>query len=409
MADKVKMLGLLFDNDQGKVYSSGEAVSGHLLIELSVPIQITAIRLHATGCGRVGWIDRSRIRTLGAFSLVSTLSSLFQCTEEREYLCLSKTLLEATDNDGLILEEGRHEIPFELQLPQRHVVSSFTGKHGSVCYLVKAVLQRPNHHDQHVCRELPIISHVDVNSPELVCPVSESSEKMVGCWIFASGPVSLKVNIERTGYNNGESVPIYAEIENCSSRLVMPKAVIYQIQTYKARGKTVSYKQVVASVRGNHVPSGCSVTWNGKTLKIPPVSPSILNSDILRVEYSLAVIVQIPGAKKLKVELPVVIGTTPYNDFGSRSLSMISGFSTGWLSLTLPDTPEAPPNYADVVPQEEFEQPRPPVSHSQQSEELERQLAIQTISYINEFRFHPPPLYSEIDPNPMEYQMVLSV
>lgn len=87
----------------------------------------------------------------------------------------------------------------------------------------------------------------------------------------------------------GEAIPIYAEIENHSSRLVMPKAVIYQIQTYKARGKTISYKQVVANVRGNHIPSGCSVTWSGKTLKIPPVSPSILNSDILRVEYSLAV------------------------------------------------------------------------------------------------------------------------
>ncbi|KAG9273265.1 arrestin domain-containing protein 4 isoform X2 [Astyanax mexicanus] len=409
MADKVKMLGLFFDNDQGKGYSSGEVVSGHILIDLSVPIQITAIRLHVTGCARVGWIDGSQIRTLGAFSLVSTPSSLFQCAEEREYLCLSKTLLEATDNDGLMLEEGRHEIPFELELPQRHLVSSFTGKHGSVCYLVKAVLQRPNHHDQHVCRELPIISHVDVNSPELVCPVSENNEKMVGRWIFASGPVSLKVNIERTGYNNGELVPIYAEIENCSSRLVMPKVVIYQIQTYKAKGKTISCKQVVASVRGNHVPSGCSITWNGKTLKIPPVSPSILNSDILRVEYSLAVIVQIPGAKKLKVELPVVIGTTPYNDFASRSLSMISGFSTGWLPLTLPDTPEAPPNYADVVPQEEFEQHRPPVSPSQQSEELERQPASQTFSYIHEFRFRPPPLYSEIDANPMEYQTVFSV
>lgn len=87
----------------------------------------------------------------------------------------------------------------------------------------------------------------------------------------------------------GESIPIYADIENCSSRLIVPKAVIYQTQTYLAGGKTRCCRQVLASVRGNHVASGSSDAWNGKPLKIPPVSPSILNSAIIRVEYSLAV------------------------------------------------------------------------------------------------------------------------
>ncbi len=87
----------------------------------------------------------------------------------------------------------------------------------------------------------------------------------------------------------GESIPICALIENCSSRLVVPKAVMYQIQTYTAKGKTKSIKQVVASSRGNVVPPDTSSRWNGNSLKIPPVSPSILNSDIMRVEYVLAV------------------------------------------------------------------------------------------------------------------------
>lgn len=87
----------------------------------------------------------------------------------------------------------------------------------------------------------------------------------------------------------GESIPICALIENRSSRLVVPKAVMYQIQTYTAKGKTKSIKQVVASSRGNVVPPDTSSRWNGNTLKIPPVYPSILNSDIMRVEYLLAV------------------------------------------------------------------------------------------------------------------------
>ena len=75
----------------------------------------------------------------------------------------------------------------------------------------------------------------------------------------------------------------------------------------------------------------------------PEVSVPSLNTMLsvcLLLFFFSKVIVQIPGAKKLKVELPVVIGTTPYSGFGSRSLSVISGFSTGWLPFTLPDTPE---------------------------------------------------------------------
>ena len=87
----------------------------------------------------------------------------------------------------------------------------------------------------------------------------------------------------------GEAIPIYAEIENCSSRLIVPKAAIFQTQTYLASGKTKTIRHMVANVRGNHIASGSTDTWNGKTLKIPPVTPSILDCCIIRVDYSLAV------------------------------------------------------------------------------------------------------------------------
>lgn len=94
----------------------------------------------------------------------------------------------------------------------------------------------------------------------------------------------------------------------------------------------------------------------------PPVTPSILDCCIIRVDYSLAVYIHIPGAKKLMLELPLVIGTIPYNGFGSRNSSVASQFSMdmSWLTLTLPEQPEAPPNYADVVSEEEFSRHIPP-------------------------------------------------
>lgn len=87
----------------------------------------------------------------------------------------------------------------------------------------------------------------------------------------------------------GESIQIFAEIENCSSRMVVPKAAIYQTQAFYAKGKMKEVKQLVANLRGESLSSGKTETWNGKLLKIPPVSPSILDCSIIRVEYSLMV------------------------------------------------------------------------------------------------------------------------
>uniref|UniRef100_A0A8D2LTC0 Arrestin domain containing 4 n=1 Tax=Varanus komodoensis TaxID=61221 RepID=A0A8D2LTC0_VARKO len=286
----------------------------------------------------------------------------------------------------------------QLSLP-----TSFTGKYGNIQYYVKATLESPVTPSQAVKREFQVISHIDVNSPVLLSPVRQSQEKMVGCWFFTSGPVSLSAKIERKGYCNGEAIPIYAEIENCSSRLIVPKAAIFQTQTYLASGKTKSFRQMVANVRGNHVASGSTDTWNGKTLKIPPVSPSILDCCIIRVEYSLAVYIHIPGAKKLMLELPLVIGTIPCTAFSSRNSSLASqlGMDMSWLALTMPEHPEAPPNYADVVSEEEFSRHVTVFPHRIDCEE---QLCCPMFAYIQEFRFQPPPLYSEIDPHPSEVE-----
>ncbi|ELK24808.1 Arrestin domain-containing protein 4, partial [Myotis davidii] len=279
------------------------------------------------------------------------------------------------------------------------LVTSFSGKYGSIQYCVRAVLERPRLPEQSVRRELQVISHIDVNTPALLSPVFKTQEKMVGCWFFTSGPVSLSAKIERKGYCNGEAIPIYAEIENCSSRLVVPKAAIFQTQTYLASGKTKTVRHMVANVRGNHIASGSTDTWNGKMLKIPPLPPSILDCCIIRVDYTLAVYIHIPGAKKLMLELPLVIGTVPYNGFASRNCSMASHFSVdmSWWALALPEQPEAPPDYTDVVSEEEVSRhgapyPRPP--------SWEGEAPCPAFACIQDFRLRPPPLYSEVDPHP---------
>uniref|UniRef100_UPI00398F7B6E arrestin domain-containing protein 4-like n=1 Tax=Pristiophorus japonicus TaxID=55135 RepID=UPI00398F7B6E len=389
MGVKVRTLAIVFDSREASGYSSGDPVSGQVLLEAGERLAVAVLRLEARGCARVHCADKPAATAAAAGR------------EEMVYLQQQQTLRQATGDQGCFtLQPGKHEFPFSFHLPQGPLVTSFNGKYGSVKYWVTAILERPGVPNQIVKREFSVISQIDVNAPNFLSSVSKSKEKTIGCWFLTSGPISLSAKIERSGFCNGESIPIYAEFENCSSRLIMPKAAIFQTQTYLANEKTKTFRQMIANVRGNHVASGSTESWNGKALKIPPVNPSILDCCIIRVEYSLAVYVHIPGSKRLMLELPIVIGTIPYNSFGSRTSSVSSQFSMdmSWLQLALPEQPEAPPNYADVVSEEDLARQFPSVP---QADHLEHEFGSPIFAYIQEFRFQPPPVYSEVDPNPI--------
>uniref|UniRef100_A0A8C5LZN3 Arrestin domain containing 4 n=1 Tax=Leptobrachium leishanense TaxID=445787 RepID=A0A8C5LZN3_9ANUR len=389
---EVLSMGLVFDNEGKNGYAAGEAVTGQVLLELSQSIQVQRLCVRACGGAYVS------IRNERGVDLTNGLPI---SEEHIEYLNEESTLLAEREgeNEPVLLSAGKHKIDFHFLLPLCHLVTSFSGKYGRVFYQFTVILERPSVPPQRVHKELRVISHIDVNSPALLTPVYRSKEKMVGCWILTSGPVSLSAKIGRKGYCNGEAIPIYADIENGSSRLVVPKAAIYQTQKFFSHGKPITIRQMLASVRGNHIASGSTELWNGKTLKIPPVTPSILDCNIIRVEYSLVVYIHIPGAKKLTVELPLVIGSIPFNGFTYRNSSVASQFPVdmSWLAMALPEQPEAPPNYADIV-SEEYLSRNIPLAIAQS--EIDDQLHCPPFIVMQEFQFQPPPLYSEVDLHP---------
>ncbi|XP_035744916.1 arrestin domain-containing protein 2 isoform X2 [Egretta garzetta] len=295
-----------------------------------------------------------------------------------------------------VLQAGRHEFPFTFQLPET-LATSFEGKHGNVRYWVKAKLHRPWSTVKKVKKEFTVIEPIDINTPALLAPQAGAKEKLARAWYCNRGQVSVTAKIDRKGYTPGEVIPIFAEIDNCTSRAVVPKAAIIQTQTFIARGTKKQKKSVVTSIVGDSIAAGKREVWHGRALKIPPVGPSILQCRIIQVEYSLKVCVDIPGTSKLLLELPLVIGTIPLHPFGSRTSSVSSQYSVNldWLS-TIPEQPEAPPEYSAVVSSPEAEQSLGPPCRSELGGILEGPF----FAYIQEFRFRPPPLYSEIDPNP---------
>ena len=91
-------------------------------------------------------------------------------------------------------------------------------------------------------------SLMDLNQDaSLSKPVTASNDKTFGCFCCTSGPLSAMVNLPRSGYTGGESIPISAEIENLSDK-VMSKSQAKLIQSIVFKGKNEEGKHTTKSV-----------------------------------------------------------------------------------------------------------------------------------------------------------------
>ncbi|XP_068109320.1 thioredoxin-interacting protein [Hyperolius riggenbachi] len=380
---KIKTFEVCF-TDPEKVYCGGEKVTGKVLVEVAEVTRVTAVKLLACGVAKVIWSTGTH-----------------NCKQEMEYLRYEDTLQmeeQPTDSDGsVILRPGNsYEYKFGFELPNGPLGSTFKGKYGSVKYWVKAFLERPSYPAQEVQKKFQVVDLVDVNTPDLSSPVSGKRHKKMTCLFIPDGHITMSASINRKGFCEGDEICISADFENTCSRIVVPKAAIYAKHTYLANGQTKVYTQKLCSVRGNHIISGMTDSWRGKSIRVPKIKPSILGCHIMRVEYSLQVYVSVPGAKKVILDLPLVIGSGS-SGLSSRSSSMASQASSemSWIELNFPGTPEAPPCYLDIVPEDHrIDSPTTPLI-----DELDNSCDSPIFMYAPEFKFMPPPTYTEVDAN----------
>ncbi|XP_004873392.1 arrestin domain-containing protein 2 isoform X2 [Heterocephalus glaber] len=396
--DKVKAFAVQLDGATAgaePVFSGGERVSGRVLLELSRAARVGSLELRARGRAHVHWTE-----SRGAGSSTAYTQSY---SESMDLVSHRAALLAPDSGEPRTLPAGRHEFAFGFQLPLA-LVTSFEGKHGSVRYSVMATLHRPWVPARRARTGFTVIETLDINTPALLAPQEGSQEKVARSWFRNPGLVSLSAKIHRKGYTPGEAIPVFAEIDNGYTRSVRPRAALVQTQTFVARGAQKQKCALVASLAGEPVAPGRHAQWQGRLLRIPPVGPSILRCRVLHVCYSLKVCVDIPGSSKLLLELPLVIGTVPLHAFGSRSSSVDSqaGFLLDWGLGTLPQRPEAPPEYSDVVTEEDSAATaQSPFALLQDPMSLEGPY----FPYFQECRYLPPPLYSEEDPNPPSEDM----
>nr|XP_020449934.1 arrestin domain-containing protein 3-like [Monopterus albus] len=144
--------------------------------------------------------------------------------------------------------------------------------------------------------------HISVPLPT---PQHESKDKKMH--VFSSGTVAMDVNLEKTGFIQGEGLKVVAYIQNNSSREIKPKYCVYRKHSFFAKGKRKVSTNDLCKEVGEPIPpsSNANVT---KVITIPPdMEPSILNCNIIKVEYRLRVYLDVKYSSDPEVKFHIVI------------------------------------------------------------------------------------------------------
>ncbi|CAL8336794.1 thioredoxin-interacting protein [Gadus morhua] len=335
---KLKTFEVVFSDPSKAFYCSGDKVAGNVVVEVSEVTKVSVLKVLGVGCGKVEYAKGKQ-----------------KCREEIDYLKYEEVVhldnqTRAPDGSFTLRPGNKYEFMFGFELPAPGcLVSSYAGKFGYVRYYVRAVMERPCAPPQHCEKSFEVEEPLDINTPDLLAPVAASKHKKVSCLFIPDGQVSISARIDRKGFCEGEEISLNAKFENSCSRIVVPKAAIVAKHSYQAGGRVKVLKQKLTSVRGNHIISGMCDMWQGRTIRVPKLQPSLQGCDIIKVDYVLMVYVHIPGSDKMVVELPLVIGTGPFGGFSSRSSSVSSQVSSlrapsdSWASF-----PSPPPSYANI-------------------------------------------------------------
>ena len=329
------------------VYRPGSLIKGTVELQLTHPRETLGITIELCGESYVYWTGwENTIRGNGIYQKRSN----YQCRSSNKIFDDFIVQLAGDNRTMKRIAAGKHEFPFEFQLPSNIVLpSSYTydkptsgSPTGYIKYTLKASFWHSQNETYITKVDIPVTGLVDINLPHLSSPCQVSKTKS-GCLLCCNiGPVSLSVKTDRGGYCPGDSIHISMEARNDSSRRITAvQAILKQRAVF--RGHYIrNYSRYRYHYIRNYHPQNIEVytrkskiiriiedfdigtnrevyNWVNKPLVIPAtdssVVPTITSCKNLEVSYSLIVSLIIRHARNLSVEIPIVIGNVPCDDF----------------------------------------------------------------------------------------------
>ncbi|KAM7018092.1 uncharacterized protein LKV04_001850 [Tautogolabrus adspersus] len=310
MSTTVKSLKVSYNSiNEKNTFTSGDMVSGQVTLEVAKDCQIESLMVQFKGKSEVLWTERHGQVTVVYHSKDKYFSiKHYFIRDENAKGEDNETLLTHHNGDTYsnVVAPGCHVYPFTFHVPFQNMPSSFKGSVGKITYTLKAVLSRSMRVNQKDKTNINYVSNVDISSdPVLMTPQHEAKDKKMK--FFTSGSVAMDVNLEKTGFFQGEGIQVMACIENNSSREIKPKYCLYRKHSFFANGqRRVSTKDLLKEV-GEPIPASTNVKVS-KVIAIPhDAEPSILHCSNITAEYRLRVYLDVKYASDPEIKFPIVI------------------------------------------------------------------------------------------------------
>ncbi|XP_075871216.1 arrestin domain-containing protein 3-like isoform X1 [Nelusetta ayraudi] len=310
MSSSVKSLSVSYEPaaNPSNTFSNGDWVSGQVTLELLKDCQVESLSVKFKGKADVLWTVHTGNTTIVYSSKEKYFSTKHHFIRDPSHKeDHDETLL--TNQHGetysSVVAPGCHVYPFRFQIPFQDMPSSFTGRDGKIVYSLKAVLSRSMRINKKDSTKINFIAKEDLSSDSMLMePQRESKEKKMK--LLNSGKVTMDVNLEKTGFFQGEGLKVVAYIVNNSSREIKPKYTVYRKHSFFANGtRNVHTKDLIKEV-GEPIPASTSQNVT-KVISIPhDAEPSILNCSIIKAEYRLRVYLDVKYASDPEIKFPIV-------------------------------------------------------------------------------------------------------
>ena len=294
-------------SSQGVYVVPGE-VAGNIVVVTDEAKSYNAISITLRGYADVHWTETYTVNDQHGHSRTETR----HYHSHHDYINEATILWNKEQVPNRVLNPGNYVLPFRFML-SGHLPSSFAGQYGHIRYELKARISTGLFHfDKTVSAIIQVVDRVDINVPALMSPVQYEDEKTICCLCCASRPISLTVNVPRTGFCIGEGIPLTATLDNGNGRIITMRATAIKTVTFHAQGRTKSITIELNAFQSPPVQPRSTYQWAPcEQLAIRSAIPTIANCDIIRLGYTLRIEANIPWALDAVINIPFTLGNVP--------------------------------------------------------------------------------------------------
>ncbi|XP_026100470.1 arrestin domain-containing protein 3-like isoform X1 [Carassius auratus] len=308
MSRSIKEFSLHYDPiNESNTFTTGDIVEGRVVLEVTKEIKVDSFFVKLRGDANVRWTEGSGDdkTTYSDHERYFKLKQYFiQKSSKRGKREKNATLVEG-ETYGPVIRPGSHVFPFRFQLPQQNMPPSFEGNHGWVKYVLMVKLSRRWKPTSTKYTELTFVLRNDGSNDHFLQPQSGTQDKKMK--LFGSGKMSMTVTSEKTGYMQGETIRVFVDIDNSSSRDVRLKYSLKQQQMFIAgRSINAGFKHIIKETR-DRIPSGEKSKCIVDMMLPRDLTVTIENCRIIKVQYQLKISLDVSFALNPAVIFPVVI------------------------------------------------------------------------------------------------------